>query len=268
MSARVLLTGASGGVGEATRAALLARGARVVGIDRQPGARASEQVLAADLRDPASVRRAVAEAIDLLGGLDVLVNNAGVAGPHDAGADPDAAALEMLDVNLLGTWRVTAAALPALVASRGRVVNVASGLSFANLPLAAAYCASKRALAAYSDVLRLEYRGTVGVSTVYPMYMKTALHGTSERAGLFVEGLLREETVDDAARAIVRAAFGPLRRDVATTPMARVELAVARHLPALADRVVGWRVRRLAGAGTFAGASVAAPLLARLRIAG
>lgn len=264
MSARVLLTGPAGGVGEATRAALRARGARVVGIDR----RAGDGILSADLRDPASVRRAVAEAVDALGGLDVLVNNAGVAGPHDAGADPDAAALEMLDVNLLGTWRVTAAALPALVAARGRVVVVASGLSFANLPLAAAYCASKRALAAYADVLRLEYRGTVGVSTVYPMFMKTGLHGPGERAGLFVDGLLREESVDAAARAIVRAAFGPLRRDVATTRLAAVELAVARHLPALADRVVAWRVRRLVGDGGFAGAALAAPLLARMRSAG
>jgi NAD(P)-dependent dehydrogenase (short-subunit alcohol dehydrogenase family) len=258
---RVLLTGAAGGVGAATRAALEARGARVVGLDRRPG----EGVLAADLRDPGSVRRAVAEAVGELGGLDVLVNNAGVAGPSDAGADPDALALEIVEVNLLGTWRVTAAALPALTAARGRVVNVASGLAFANLPLAAAYCASKRALAAYSDVLRLEYAGVVGVTTVYPMYMKTGLHAPGERAGLFIDGLLREETVDDAARAIVRAAFGPLVRDMATTPMARVELAVARHLPALADRIVRWRVGRLASAGRFAGAELAAPMVARMR---
>ena len=260
MNARVILTGAAGGVGVAARAALEARGARVIGLDRSAG----RGILEADVRDAESVRGAVRAATEQLGGVDVLVNNAGIAGPHDAGADPDEAALAMLQVNLLGTWRVTAAVLPALVASKGRVVNVASGLALASLPLAAAYCASKRGVAAYSDVLRLEYGRVISVTTVYPMYMKTALHAPGERAGLFLDGLLREETVDDAARAIVRAALGPPVRDLATTRLASIELAVARHFPALADRVVSWRVRRLAEQGEFAGAALAAPLVARL----
>ena len=65
----------------------------------------------------------------------------------------------MLDVNLLGPWRVTAAAMPALRAARGRVVNVASGLANIAVPLATAYCMSKRGLVAYSDALRLEHGG-------------------------------------------------------------------------------------------------------------
>jgi NAD(P)-dependent dehydrogenase (short-subunit alcohol dehydrogenase family) len=64
--------------------------------------------------------------------------------------------LRVIDVNLLGTWRVTAAAIEALRESRGRVVNVASGLAHLTVPLATAYTISKRGVVAYSDSLRLE----------------------------------------------------------------------------------------------------------------
>lgn len=259
-AARVVLTGASGGVGLAARAALEAAGATVVGINLQP----SRDDVAADVRDAGSVERGLKEAARRLGGVDVLVNNAGIAAPCDAGAPPADAALAILDVNLLGAWRCTAAALPFLLERRGRVVNVASGLSFANLPLGAAYCASKRALAAYSDVLRLEYGGQISVATVYPMFMKTGLHRPGERAGLFLDGLLREEKVEDAARAIVRAALGPAVRDVSTTRLGWLELAVARHVPALADRVVAWRVARAIRRGAFADSPVARSLVARV----
>src|SRR5689334_4183850 len=152
MSRRVIVTGAGGAIGAATVAALRAQGDWVVGIDRI----ADGDVIEADLRDGAQVEQAVAAAIERLGGLDVLVNNAGIGDAHDAGAAPDDAARAIVDVNLFGAWRVTAAALPALLESRGRVINVASGLALVNVPFAGAYAASKRALAAWSDALRLE----------------------------------------------------------------------------------------------------------------
>jgi NAD(P)-dependent dehydrogenase (short-subunit alcohol dehydrogenase family) len=99
---RVLLTGAAGGIGTAVAAELRAQGATVVGSD-----------IECDVRDQASVDRAVAEAIERLGGLDVLINNAGLGTPQRAGLAPDEAALAVIDVNLLGPWRVTSAALPA-----------------------------------------------------------------------------------------------------------------------------------------------------------
>src|SRR4051794_25219806 len=151
---RVLITGAAGGIGSASVTALRAQGARVVGLDLQGD---GADVLACDVRDQTSIDAAVAEAGGRLGGLDVLINNAGLGDAQDAGVAPDDDALRLLDVNLLGPWRVTAAALPHLIASRGRVVNVASGLAHLAVPYAAAYCMSKRGLTAYSDVLRLEY---------------------------------------------------------------------------------------------------------------
>src|SRR3954470_10028415 len=125
---RIVITGAAGGIGSATVELLRARGARVVGLDLH-GAD-----LECDVRDQASIDAAMSAAIAQLGGLDVLINNAGLGTPQSAGVAPDEDALELLSVNLLGPWRVTAAALPALRESRGRVVNVASGLAHMTLP--------------------------------------------------------------------------------------------------------------------------------------
>jgi NAD(P)-dependent dehydrogenase (short-subunit alcohol dehydrogenase family) len=153
VSARVIITGAASGIGAAA-AELRARGATVIGLDLVGN---GDDILACDVRDQAAVDAGVGAAVERLGGLDVLINNAGVGDPQGAGDRPDAGAIRVIDVNLLGPWRVTAAALPALRASRGRVVNVASGLAHLTVPLAAAYCTSKRGLVAYSNALRLEH---------------------------------------------------------------------------------------------------------------
>ena len=100
----------------ATMAELERRGQRVLGLDI---AAASERIIACDVRDQESVDRAVAEAIERLGGgLDVLVNVAGLATPQSAGLPPDERALAVIDVNMVGPWRVTSAALPALRTAR------------------------------------------------------------------------------------------------------------------------------------------------------
>jgi NAD(P)-dependent dehydrogenase (short-subunit alcohol dehydrogenase family) len=239
---RVLLTGAAGGIGSAAAAELRARGARVVGLDLEPG----EDIIACDVRDQASVDRAVAEAIERLGGLDVLVNNAGIGTPQSAGQPPDERALAVIDVNLLGPWRVTSAALPALRAARGRVVNIASGLAYMALPFGTAYCMSKRGLTAYSDSLRHEHGDAITVTTVYPGYIRTPIHRESEAAGLGLEGKVPAEKVQDAARTIARAALGAPARDLATTRSGAVAYAFMRHLPRRwLDAIIGRRLERL-----------------------
>ena len=240
---RIVITGASGGIGTAATAALQAQGARVVGLDLRAE---RDDVIACDVRDQAAVEAAVAEAADRLGGIDVLVNNAGLGDAHDAGQAPDEAALRLLDVNLIGPWRVTAAAMPHLLESRGRVINVASGLAYMAIPFAAAYCMSKRGLVAYSDVLRHEYGDRLeAVTTIYPGYIRTSIHDSPALRGVSLEGMVPAEPVAAAGAAIARAALGRPVRDLATTRRGEAGYVFLRHLPRrLIDRAITTRVRR------------------------
>jgi NAD(P)-dependent dehydrogenase (short-subunit alcohol dehydrogenase family) len=241
---RVIVTGASGGIGSATVAALRAEGASVVGLDLF--ADPENGVLACDVRDQASVDDAVAEAVARLGGLDVVINNAGIGLPQAAGKRPEPDADAVIDVNLMGPWRVTGAALPELRASRGRVVNVASGLAYMAIPMAAAYCMAKRGLQAYSDSLRLEHGDAITVTTVYPGYIRTPIHDAAATQGLSLEGVVPVERVEDAAGTLVRAALGPYRRDLATTRSGGFGYFLLRLTPRrLMDRLIAWRSRRV-----------------------
>jgi NAD(P)-dependent dehydrogenase (short-subunit alcohol dehydrogenase family) len=262
MSKRVIVTGAAGGIGGAACAALRGQGARVAGLDLQAG----DDVIACDVRDQASVDAAVAEAIERLGGVDVLINNAGIGIPQSAAQAPGDDALAVLDVNLIGPWRVTAAALPALLESRGRVVNVASGLAHVTVPFATAYCMSKRGLVAYSDALRLEHGDALTVTTVYPGYIRTGIHDAAAKLGIGLEGVVPAEQVTDAAGTLVRAALGPPARDLATTRAGAVGYFLARRAPRrLLDAITRARIKRLAAQGHFDGAPIAAEMRARLR---
>jgi NAD(P)-dependent dehydrogenase (short-subunit alcohol dehydrogenase family) len=227
-------------------------------------------VIACDVRDDASVQRAVAEAIERLGGLDVLINNAGLGTPQSAGQAPDAGALAVLDVNLIGPWRVAGAAMPAPREARGRVVNVASGLAHLAVPFATAYCMSKRGLvaysdAAYSDALRLEFGDEITVTTIYPGSIRTGIHAASKDSGVGLEGAVPPERVEDAARALARAALGRPVRDLATTRAGTIQYFLARRSPRrLLDRITTARVRRLVRGGHFSETGLAGELAARL----
>ena len=254
MSARIVLTGAASGIGAAAAAELRARGARVVGLDLSSE---GEGLTECDVRDQDSVDRAIGEATAELGGLDVVINNAGIGGAQDAAAPPDERSLAILDVNLLGAWRVTSAAMPALLDSGGRVINVASGLAHLAIPFAAAYCASKRGLTAYSDSLRLEYGSRITVTTVYPGYIRTPIHEDSSLEGISLEGLIPAEELQDAARTLARAALDRPTRNLATTRVGGAEYALLRLAPRrLVHEVVDWRVRRHARSGGFEGSRV------------
>ena len=261
-AARVVITGASSGIGAAGAAALRACGARVVGLDLVAG----QDVLHCDVRDQDSVDRAVEEAIERLDGLDVLINNAGIGTTQSAGTPPGPEAMATLDVNLLGPWRVTAAALPALRASRGRVVNVASGLAHVTVPFVPAYCASKRGVVAYSDALRLEHGDAITVTTVYPGYIRTPIHTESQSEGYALEGVVPAEPLSAAADTLVRAALGPPRRDLATTKAGTVQYLLARVSPRpLLDRVIGTTVRTRARQGYFDRSDLVKDYVARVR---
>jgi NAD(P)-dependent dehydrogenase (short-subunit alcohol dehydrogenase family) len=260
VSRSAIVTGASGAIGSALVADLRGRGFAVACLDLKPG----DGTIECDVTDAESVARAVPQAVDELGGrVDVLVNNAGIGGPASAGAAPDDHVRRMLEVNLMGAWNVTAQAIDRLVESRGRVVLVASRMAFLGLPLGAAYGVSKRALVAYADALRAEYGSHVGVTCVHPAFVRTPIHDRTRAAGLRLEGFSREEPLAQVVATLARACEGPVKRDLAVTRTGAVQLAVARHLPGVVDRVVARTLAKRVAAGDLDDAAIAAGLRAR-----
>ncbi|MER5479437.1 SDR family NAD(P)-dependent oxidoreductase [Streptomyces sp. NPDC002734] len=261
---RVLITGASGTFGRALATELIGRGAHVVGLDVAPRDDDPMTVVPCDLTDDAAVPAAVATALAELGGLDILINNAGIGGPAPAELPPGEEVRRQLDINLLGTWRVSAACVPALVASRGRVVMLTSRMAVMQLPLAAAYGASKRALVAYADALRLELGTHVGVTCVYPSAVRSPIHDSTARAGLSLEGMSSYEPLEGVVNTVLRAALSPRAlRDLPTTRRGAVEFFLARHLPSLTDRIVRRTFSSRIRSGAFRDAELAAGAVAR-----
>lgn len=257
---RVLVVGAAGAFGSGIAQELRRQDAHVLGIDRVAG----PDIVVADITDDDATRNAVEKVLEQLGGLDILINTAGVGPLQDAGASPGESVMLALSVNLLGPWRVTSYALPALLEARGRIINVSSGLAFATVPFATPYAASKRAIAAWSDGLRMEYGSHVGVTTIYPGYIKTPIHSLSEKAGVTLEGLVREEPLSAMIRTTVRACTGKPRRDLATTRRGRLEIGLARHFPSLVDRAILQRMQYLAQQKRYKQAPLASGMLKRL----
>ena len=262
MSKRVIITGAASGIGEATAKELRVRGAQVVGLDLK----GEDDLIACDVRDQESVDKAVAAAVERLGGgLDALVNCAGIGLPQSAAEKPGPDALGVIDVNLLGTWRVTAAALPALRGSHGRVVNISSGLAHIAVPFATAYGASKRAVVGYSEQLRAELGDEVTVTTVYPGYIRTPIHDASQSAGIGLEGMVPAEPLGAAVETIVRAIYGKPARDLATTKRGARAYAALRFVPkGLVERAIRRQMRSGAKRGQFESTPMTSDLIARL----
>jgi NAD(P)-dependent dehydrogenase (short-subunit alcohol dehydrogenase family) len=208
---------------------------------------------------------AVARARDEMGGIDAVVHFAGIGMPTSAGAEPGDAVLRTIDINLVGPWRVSAACIDDLVERRGRVVFVASQLAYATIPFAAAYTVSKRGLTAYADSLRTEYGTHLGVTTVYPGYIRTPIHDASIAAGFSLESATRAQSAADVVAAVLHALTAThAPRDLACTALGRFELAASRHLPGVVDVVIRARIRRALTRGQHATAPLAAGLRSRL----
>ena len=168
----VLVTGGSSGLGAAVVEAVAAEGGTPVVLDLQPPPNgfAFREV---DLSRPRDAEAAVRAVVEEHGRLDAVVTAAGTDACGDI-LDVDAEAWErVIAVNLLGTAAVVRAALPALEASGGRVVTVASTLGLRALPAATAYCASKFGVVGFTRALAAETAGRVGVTLLFPGGMRT-----------------------------------------------------------------------------------------------
>jgi len=195
---RALITGCSSGFGLRTAVELARRGHQVVATLRVPArdgelraacaeAGVDVHVVALDVDDEASVRTGVAAAVDHLGGLDVVVNNAGieVRGPVELVSDEEVRA--QFETNVLGLLRVVRATVPHLRASgSGVVVNVSSVAGVIARPFAGVYAASKHAVEALSEAMHFEL-GVSGirVHVVQPGQFPTGLAGNTRTAAAF-----------------------------------------------------------------------------------
>ena len=182
---RVLVTGASSGLGAHMAAMLASRGARVAAAARRvaaletlaAGAGGRITPIAMDVCNPASVERGVAEAAAALGGLDGLVNNAGVAWRGRAIEMQDADWQRVIDTNLNGVFRVAQAAARVMAgAGGGAIVNTASILGFGTSSGVAAYAASKAAVVHLTRSLALEWaRHAIRVNAIAPGYFPSEM---------------------------------------------------------------------------------------------
>jgi short-subunit dehydrogenase len=214
---RVLLTGATGGIGRALALELAGRGARLALLARDGGrldalveelrtAGAAALPLRFDLARREGHDAPVREAIAALEGLDVLINNAAISRfGNYVDAEP-AAIARLIDVNVNGPLLLTAAALPHFLArGSGHIVNVGSILGSIGFPHFAVYSASKFALRGFSEALRRELRGSgVRVCYIAPRTTDTGLNDAAARA-LMSETGAAVDTPARVARVIAEA---------------------------------------------------------------
>jgi short-subunit dehydrogenase len=255
----VVITGASSGIGLCTVLLAAERGAHVVLIARSSqtlneivhaisadGGRANAICL--DVSSRSEVEGAVRDILAIHGRIDTWVNNAGVAiyGRLDEVSDEDNRRL--FDINFWGVVNGSLAALPAIRASRGVLVNVGSEVSEAVVPLQGMYSASKHAVKGFTDALRLEQERVddeplsivliqpTAVNTPYPQHARNYLDN---------EPKLPDPLIDPhhVAHAILDAAEKG-GRDIKVGVMAHLNIAMSRILPRLTDRLSALQVDR------------------------
>lgn len=198
-----IVTGGSAGIGAATASALIARGARVAVLDRTAGAPDGAAAVRCDVTDRSAVDAAVADVVDRFGGLDIVVNNAGIGAQGDVTDNQDAEWAAVLDVNVTGMARVAVAALPALRRSANAViVNTCSAVAFVGVRRRALYSASKGAVLALTLAMAADHVGEgVRVNAVAP--------GTTDTPWV---GKLLEQAADPVQAASALRARQPLGR--------------------------------------------------------
>jgi NAD(P)-dependent dehydrogenase (short-subunit alcohol dehydrogenase family) len=209
---KILITGGASGIGKATVSLFRQEGAKVAILDR-PGTADDDLFVPVDVADAASVQQAVRAAHAALGGLDGVVNAAGIFSPAGlADTTPDLFS-RTLAVNLMGTFLVVQAAAPILLAAgAGTIVNIGSGVGIMPTgPGSTAYVASKGGVIAMSKALAMELAPTVRVNVVCPGSVETPMTqaflrnaaGEVDPAVVARYALRRPASADEIAAAIL-----------------------------------------------------------------
>jgi len=166
---RALVTGAASGIGRATAEGLAKAGAHVVGLDLDGDPNGTLPILSCDLTCEDDIVAAVADAVRYLGGLDVLVNNAGIMRENALAAVAVAEIDHHFAVNVRGAILVTREALPHLCRGRGaRIINLASELAYVGRANASVYVATKAAILGLTRSWAREFAPGILVNAVAP----------------------------------------------------------------------------------------------------
>ena len=250
----ILITGASQGIGAATarafseypvRLALLARSEpRITALAAELNQKPDVNALAipADVSNPEDVQQAVARIREAFGGVDLLINNAGVGMSSPVGAIDFVKGKELFDINFWGAISVVQAVLPDMRAQKqGLIINISSIVGRRAMPGISIYCASKFALNAFSESIRIELRpDNIRVVSFYPGVTAThfgdnLLTGPSTVQG---KGRAKVTSAEDVGRAIVKAALKE-PRDAYATLFDRVFVWASTFAPGLMDKMLG-----------------------------
>ncbi len=260
---RILITGASSGIGEelalqlAQGGAKLALAARRTERLQQVADKCRERggeavVIQADVSEEAQCARMVAEAVAQLGGLDVLIVNAGVSMYARFEEITDVTVFErLMRVNYLGAVWSTFHALPHIKASRGAIVAVSSLTGKAGVPTRTAYAASKHAMHGFYDSLRAELHDSgVQITLVCPGFVDTEVrqHALGGNGNAITDNPVDESksmTAAECARITLDAVRAGKREEVMTL-LGKVGVYVRPFAPGLIDAVARRKVRRTA----------------------
>ena len=242
---RVLVTGASQGLGRAIAEAAAKRGAKVLAVSRTPQPLAGIETLAADITKPADRAAMVEAATRLFGGLDVLINNAGIgATGHFVDSSPDTLRA-VFETNFFGTTEMIRAFLPTL--KKGvtpAIVNISSVVGKRAIPGMPSYSASKFAVNGFSEAVRAELaKDGVDVIVVNPGLTRTNFGKNLAEAKTPPLDDTKGMSAEDAAEAVLRA----LERGASDTTLTfrgKLLVLASRYTPRLVEFFFKRRVRR------------------------
>jgi uncharacterized protein len=244
-----IITGASSGIGHETaiqfaqkkvKVALAARREyKLEEVARSINRFSGEAlVIPTDVSDQTQVECMVVKTLERFGRIDILVNNAGfgqLASIEETSPDD---MREIMGVNLMGTFYATKAVLPQMrKQGNGHIINISSVAGKRGFPFLGAYCATKFAMSAISEAMRIELTGTgIYVSLVYPVTTTTEFfHVIKSRAGRRFEApKMFTQSAHQVADAILKCAENP-RPEVLPFPLARLLILMNASMPGVLD---------------------------------
>lgn len=255
----VAITGAGGGIGAALCRAFAHEGASIALLDIDTAAIESVQTeiielgarttaVTTDVTNALNCQTAIEHVISEFGGIDVLINNAGIT--HFSLCENTAPAVykRVMDVNYFGAVHCTLAALPSLIERRGAIGVMSSIAGFAPLVGRAGYCASKHALHGYFETLRCEVkRHGVGVTMICPGFTqsnieRSALAGDGARVTAGRTQVGNAASPDDVAREIIRAT-ARRKRTVVLSSIGKTSSILRKVAPSIYDAIMTRKMR-------------------------